>query len=187
MGVALAAAAWQRGARVTLIHGPLEVPIPVGVHAVAVNSTVGMRDAVAHALPTADVLIMAAAPADFAVESVADHKLSKRTDGTPSLALTHTPDILRTTVSSRKPGAVIVGFALETGDLDRKAVHKLAEKQLDLIVGNDATQDGAGFGTDTNIVTIYDKDGGREALPIASKVAVAHTLLDRIATRMVSR
>jgi phosphopantothenoylcysteine decarboxylase / phosphopantothenate---cysteine ligase len=187
MGVALAAAAWKRGAHVTLIHGPLEVALPVGVHTQAVTSTVDMRDAVANALPAADVLIMAAAPADFAAATVAEHKLSKRADGEPTLKLTHTPDILRTTLSQRKPGAMIVGFALETGDLDRKALHKLEEKQLDLIIANDAMQDGAGFGADTNIVTIFDKDGGREALPIASKVDVAHTILDRIAARMVSR
>jgi phosphopantothenoylcysteine decarboxylase / phosphopantothenate---cysteine ligase len=187
MGVALATAAWQRGAHVTLIHGPLEVALPVGVHTQAVTSTVEMRDAVARALPAADVLIMAAAPADFAAATVAEHKLSKRADGAPALPLTHTPDILRTTLAHRKPGAVVVGFALETDDLDRKALHKLAEKQLDLIIGNDASQEGAGFGTDTNIVTIFDKDGGREALPIAAKIDVAHTILDRIAVRMVSR
>jgi phosphopantothenoylcysteine decarboxylase / phosphopantothenate---cysteine ligase len=186
MGVALAAAAWQRGADVTLIHGPLEVPRPVGVAMTSVTTTHQMRDAVAAALPSADVLIMAAAPADYAAATVAPAKLSKR-DGAPllSLALTETPDILRTTRDARRPGAVIVGFALETGDLDAKAARKLAEKELDLIVGNDATQEGAGFGTDTNVVTIYDRDGGREALPLASKAEVAHSILDRIARRLL--
>jgi phosphopantothenoylcysteine decarboxylase / phosphopantothenate---cysteine ligase len=187
MGVALAAAAWQRGADVTLIHGPLEVALPVGVSTHAVTSTVDMRDAVEAALPDADVLIMAAAPADFTPIAVADHKLSKRIDGTPTLALTSTPDILRSTTDYRKPGAIIVGFALETGDLDQKARHKLAEKELDLIVGNDATVDGAGFGTDTNIVTIYDRDGRRDALPLASKTDVAHAILDRIAAQLAVR
>lgn len=187
MGVALAAAAWQRGADVTLIHGPLEVPLPIGVRAVAVTRTEEMRDAVAAALPTADVLIMAAAPADFTPATVATHKLGKRSGDTPTtLDLVQTPDILRTTRDARRPGAVMVGFALETGDLDTKAVAKLREKGLDLIVANDATVEGAGFGGDTNIVTLHDRDGGREALPLLAKHAVADVILDRVASRFAS-
>jgi phosphopantothenoylcysteine decarboxylase/phosphopantothenate--cysteine ligase len=187
MGVALAAAAWQRGADVTLIHGPLDVPLPVGPVAHAVESTSEMHDAVMAALPIADALVMAAAPADFTPMTVAATKLSKRAgDEVRTLALVNTPDILRETTALRPAGAVIVGFALETGDLDAKATAKLVEKGLDLIVANDATVDGAGFGTDTNVVTIHDREGGREETGLASKVEIAHHILDRIAARLVA-
>ena len=141
MGVALAAAAWRRGADVTLIAGPLQVPTPPGVEVVPVVSTGDMHDAVAAALPTADVLVMAAAPADFRPSQVAAQKI-KRGDGAPAIELAPTADILAGTRERRRPGSVIVGFALETTDVEAHARRKLAAKDLDLIVAQ--RRDGAG-------------------------------------------
>jgi phosphopantothenoylcysteine decarboxylase / phosphopantothenate---cysteine ligase len=186
MGVAIAAAAWRRGATVTLVHGPLEVPVPVGVHAVAIESTVQMRDAVAAALLTADALIMAAAPADFAPGDVATQKIKKGA-AAPVLTLAHTPDILLSTRGARKPGAVVMGFALETTDVESHAAEKLVRKGLDFVVANDATEAGAGFGTDTNRVVILDAQGGRESPPLLPKSDVADVLLDRVARALETR
>ncbi len=180
MGVAIAAAAWRRGAQVTLIHGPIAIPVPVGVDAIAVTSTTGMRDAVAAVLPQADALIMAAAPADFRAARIADQKIKKGPHA-PTLALEHTDDILLATRDLRKAGAVIMGFALETANLEANAAGKLERKGLDFIVANDATEDGAGFGTETNRVLILARDGDRETPPLMPKTELADLLLDRIA------
>jgi phosphopantothenoylcysteine decarboxylase/phosphopantothenate--cysteine ligase len=138
-----------------------------------------MARAVEGQLPSADVLIMAAAPADFRPADPAPQKLKKQQHG-KSLALTGTPDILKTTAAARKSGAVIVGFALETQDVIANGREKLAEKQLDMIVANDATEAGAGFGVDTNRVTLVLSDGREEHLPLMSKAAVADAILDRV-------
>lgn len=185
MGMAVAAAAWRRGARVTLVHGAVTVPVPVGVEAVPVETTDDMRDAVADALATADALVMAAAPADFRPRAAAAGKIKKHGDA-PLLALEHTPDILLATRERRRPGAVIVGFALETGDPVVSARDKLARKALDLVVANDATEPGAGFGVDTNRVTLVGADG-EEALPLLSKSAVAEHILDRVTALLERR
>jgi phosphopantothenoylcysteine decarboxylase/phosphopantothenate--cysteine ligase len=179
MGVALAAAAWRRGATVTLVHGPLAVPLPHGVAAVPVETTEEMCEAVRGALVAADVLLMAAAPADFAPAHAADQKL-KKADMAPHLALRATPDILRATRDARRPGTVVVGFALETEHAVRGGRAKLAAKELDLVVVNDATEEGAGFGVDTNRVTLLHADGTEEALPLLTKAAVADEILDRV-------
>jgi phosphopantothenoylcysteine decarboxylase/phosphopantothenate--cysteine ligase len=179
MGVAIAAAAWRRGANVSLIAGPLAVAPPVGVSVTRVETTEQMRDAVADALLAADALIMAAAPADFRASEVASRKI-KKSEGLDSIALAPTPDILRTTRESRRPGAVIVGFALETGDALPQGRAKLAAKELDLVVVNDATEPGAGFAVDTNRVTFVRRDGTAEALDLMSKDAVADAILDRV-------
>ncbi len=180
MGVAIAAAAWRRGAQVTLVHGPIAVPVPVGVQAVAVTTTADMRDAVAMALPRADALIMAAAPADFRPVRIAVDKIKKGAEA-PTITLEHTDDILLTTRAARKVGSVIMGFALETTDVEAQAAAKLQRKGLDFIVANDATEDGAGFGIDTNRVVILSRDGSRETPPLMPKVELADLLLDRIA------
>lgn len=188
MGVAIAAAAWRRGAHVTLVHGPLEIPVPVGVRAIAVESTAVMRDAVAAALPAADALVMAAAPADFRPADVAPEKIKKARDGTaPAIALTHTDDILLTTRGARAPHAIVVGFALETTSVEMHAREKLSRKGLDFIVANDATEAGAGFGTETNRVVILSADGHREALPLMPKTELADLLLDRIVQLRLTR
>jgi phosphopantothenoylcysteine decarboxylase/phosphopantothenate--cysteine ligase len=179
MGVALAAVAWQRGASVTLIHGPLEIPPPVGVRLVAAQTAVQMRDAVGAALEGADVLIMAAAPADFAPAAPPDSKIKK--DPAPgTIALTATPDILVETRSLRPAGCVVIGFALETDAPIAHARAKLDAKGLDAIVVNDAREPGAGFGADTNRVTIVFPDGREDALPLLSKREVADEVLDRV-------
>ena len=178
-GVALAEAAWRRGAEVVLVHGPLSVALPVGALAKPVESTQDMAEAVASEIAAADVLVMAAAPADFRPASVASAKI-KKTGSAPTLALEETPDVLKSTASRRKPGMVAVGFALETDDLEQNAQKKLAAKSLHLIVANSAREAGAGFGHDTNRVTIFAKDGGREELPLLSKRETADAILDRI-------
>jgi phosphopantothenoylcysteine decarboxylase/phosphopantothenate--cysteine ligase len=179
MGVALAAAAWRRGADVALIAGPMKVSAPVGAQVTDVHTTAEMADAVKSALPTADVLIMAAAPADFTPVAPAARKI-KKSGAAPMLELTSTPDILKSTRAARRPGAVVVGFALETDDVLAHGRAKLEAKALDLIVVNDATEPGAGFGGDTNRVTLLDRSGGEQRLELMSKDAVADASLDRV-------
>jgi phosphopantothenoylcysteine decarboxylase/phosphopantothenate--cysteine ligase len=184
MGVAIAAAAWRRGAEVTLVAGPLQVPLPVGVAVRHVSSTEEMRSAVAACIGTADLLVMAAAPADYRPAERAQGKL-KKTGAVRSLELLETPDILAATVSLRRPGMVCVGFALETDDLLANAARKLEKKGLDLVVLNDAMEEGAGFGVDTNRVTFLSRAGGEpERLPLMSKAAVADAILDRAVALM---
>ena len=179
MGVEVAAAAWRRGAGVRLVAGPLSVPLPPGVDVVSVETTEEMAEAVGSALPSADVLIMAAAPADFRPESPAREKIKKRTSPT-RIELANTPDILLSTRKQRKAGSVIVGFALETNDAMNGGREKLAAKGLDLVVVNDATEAGAGFGVETNRVTIISRTGEEEVLPLMSKRDVADAILDRV-------
>ncbi|HEU4989602.1 MAG: bifunctional phosphopantothenoylcysteine decarboxylase/phosphopantothenate--cysteine ligase CoaBC [Gemmatimonadota bacterium] len=179
MGVALAAAAWRRGADVELIAGPMSVPAPVGPRLTPVTTTAHMADAVRHALAHADVLIMAAAPADFTPAQVAGSKIKKGAKA-PTIALEFTADVLASTRDARRPGAVVVGFALETDDVMTHARAKLAAKDLDLIVVNDATEPGAGFGVDTNRVTLVERDGRETKLELMPKPAVADAILDRV-------
>lgn len=179
MGVAIASAAWRRGADVTVIAGHLDVPAPPGADVVHVQSAADMQQAVHASLATADVLIMAAAPADFRVAEVASHKLKKE-GGVPHLDLVPTQDILVSTISARRPGTVVVGFALETDDLVHHARAKLRAKELDLVVANRAGAPGEGFGADTNRVTLIGKGEVVEELPLMSKEDVADRILDRI-------
>jgi phosphopantothenoylcysteine decarboxylase/phosphopantothenate--cysteine ligase len=176
MGVAIAEAAWRRGGDVTLIAGPLAIAPPTDVRVVHVESTEQMHDAVRAELPTTDVLVMAAAPADFRAKA-GKIKKANRPD---SIALENTDDILATTRDARKKGAVIVGFALETDDVIAHAKEKLAAKVLDLIVVNDAREPGAGFGGDTNRVTIISPNGEPAVLPLLSKHDTADAILDRV-------
>ena len=179
MGVAIAAAAWRRGAEVTLIAGPLSITPPLGMRALDVESTSDMANAVRSELSTADVLVMAAAPADFKPTTVADSKI-KKNNRPDALAIVNTPDILKTTRDARRPGSVIVGFALETDDVMAHAAEKLRAKELDLIVVNDAREPGAGFGGDTNRVTLLAPNAEPVALPLMSKAEVADAILDRV-------
>jgi phosphopantothenoylcysteine decarboxylase/phosphopantothenate--cysteine ligase len=187
MGVALAAAAWRRGANVTLVAGPMAVPPPVGVTHVAVQSTTEMRDAVAERLGTADLLVMAAAPADYQPTERAPGKL-KKTGSTRELELRETPDILVSTRDRRRAGTVIVGFALETDDVLANARKKLDGKGLDMVVLNAANEPGAGFGVDTNRVTIVQRGApAPEQLPLLDKRDVADAILDRVEVLMNGR
>jgi phosphopantothenoylcysteine decarboxylase/phosphopantothenate--cysteine ligase len=181
MGAALAEAAWLRGARVTLIAGHMDVPVHAPVARIDVNTVAEMKDAVATALGQADALIMAAAPADFSPASPSAQKMKKAagTDA-PAIALSRAPDILQETIGNRKPGCVVVGFALETENLLTNAKAKLAQKKLDLIVANSASEKGAGFGGDTNRVTILSDRAEPEELPLMLKSEVAGEILDRI-------
>jgi phosphopantothenoylcysteine decarboxylase/phosphopantothenate--cysteine ligase len=183
MGFALAGAAWARGADVLLISGPSSLPAPEGVEFQRVESTADLASAVEAAVPKADVLIMAAAPADYRPAKPAEAKQS-RGQGDVTLALEPTPDVLASTVGHRKPGAVIVGFALETGNAISRAREKLSRKQLDLIVVNDALEPGAGFEVATNRVTLLGRDGSVAELPLASKHEVAHAILDAVEARL---
>ena len=185
MGVAIAEAAWRRGADVSLIAGPMSQAAPVGPRLTAVETTEQMANAVRAALAEADALIMAAAPADFGIANAASRKL-KKSDGVPSLELAPTPDILLTTRDARRAGAVVVGFALETGGAVESARDKLRRKSLDLVVANDATEEGAGFGVDTNRVTFLTPQG-EEALPLLSKHEVADAILDRVEAMLHGR
>jgi phosphopantothenoylcysteine decarboxylase/phosphopantothenate--cysteine ligase len=183
MGYRLAEAAWRRGAEVVLISGPSAERAPEGVTVRRIESTVELERAVAQELPAADVLIMAAAPADYRPREVLAMKRTRQQGGI-EVSLEATRDILLETRSLRKPGAVMVGFALETGDAETKGQAKLGRKGLDLIVINDATEPGAGFEVETNRVTILDRDGGRWAFPLAGKADVAEAILDRVEARL---
>lgn len=183
MGYRLAEAAWLRGAEVTLVSGPSSLPAPIGVRVIRVESTQEMQEVVKRALPTADALVMAAAPADFRPRKVAKAKLP-RADGAAPITVEATPDILITTAGSRKKGSVIVGFALETGEGMERAQAKLDKKKLDLIVLNDALETGAGFEVETNKVTILGKGIAPHALPLLSKREVAEAILDAVEARL---
>jgi phosphopantothenoylcysteine decarboxylase/phosphopantothenate--cysteine ligase len=180
MGFALAAAAWRRGADVTLIAGPTEIPPPPGPALVRADSADAMAGAVRAAIADADVLVMAAAIADFRPAAPAAQKIKKR-DRPDSIRLESAPDVLAGTLDARPPGLVAVGFALETTDGRANAREKLKAKALDLIVLNPANEAGAGFEVDTNRVVLIDRDGGEEELPLMSKDEVADAVLDRAA------
>lgn len=179
MGYAVARAARQRGARVILVSGPVALPPPVGVELVAVESARQMREAVLAHLPEVTVVVKAAAVADYRSTSPAGAKLKKEKLDRLCLELEKNPDILRE-VGAQKGKRLLVGFAAETDDLLANAERKLKEKNLDLIVANDVTEDGAGFNVDTNIVRFLCRDGTVEELPRLSKDEVAHRLLDRV-------
>jgi phosphopantothenoylcysteine decarboxylase/phosphopantothenate--cysteine ligase len=145
-----------------------------------------MADAVAAELPAAAALIMAAAPADFRAATAATSKIKKKS-APSSIDLAPTPDILASTRGARAKNAVIVGFALETDDVLRGGREKLEAKSLDMVVVNDAREAGAGFGVDTNRVTLLAPNGQEEALPLLSKDAVADEILDRVETLLHER
>jgi phosphopantothenoylcysteine decarboxylase/phosphopantothenate--cysteine ligase len=177
MGYRVAEAAWERGADVVLISGPTALPPPIGVALRLIDSTRDLEAAVRAELPAADVLVMAAAPADYRPSSPSDSKRS-RVEGALAIPMEPTEDILGSTRENRKDGSVMVGFALETGDALAKGLAKLERKDLDLIVVNDAMEPGAGFEKDTNRVALLGRDGSRKILPLQSKREVAEAILD---------
>jgi phosphopantothenoylcysteine decarboxylase/phosphopantothenate--cysteine ligase len=196
MGIAIAEEALDRGAAVTLVLGNVSVQPPAGAHVVRAETAAEMQSALRGLTPSEgpafDVLVMAAAVADFRPRSPSDRKMS-RADGM-SLDLEATPDLLaevasRVRATASIPGwlsPVLVGFAAETGSFDRAAA-KLEAKGVDLLVANDVAEPGSGFGTDTNRVTLYAADGPREELPLMSKRKVAELLLDRVVARLAAR
>ena len=180
MGWALAEAARDRGADVVLLAGPTSLaPVP-NVEYVPVVTSEEMRKEVVTRFPGTDVLIMAAAVADFRPSRPARGKVPKGR-GVRMLALEPTTDILKD-LPPRRAGQVVVGFAAETGELVARARGKLIDKALDLIVANDLTEPGAGFGTDTNRATFLDRTGRCDALPLMSKPELAHRILDAVLT-----
>jgi phosphopantothenoylcysteine decarboxylase / phosphopantothenate---cysteine ligase len=180
MGYEIAAAAWRRGAHVQLVSGPSALPVPHGVELVRVESAAQMLDAVRAALAEADALVMAAAVADFRPADAAAQKIKKESGVVPQIVLEGTDDVLRATREARRPGSVVVGFALETTDAVANGRRKLQGKGLDLLVVNDATEPGAGFEVDTNRVVLLRPGAEDEALPLLSKAEVADRILDRV-------
>lgn len=184
MGIALAAEAARRGATVVLVTGPTHQPLPAGVEVVPVRRATDMRDAVMARADTMDVVIMAAAVADYQPARTSGQKIAKSARRL-SLDLEPTPDILRG-LGERRAGLgmarpVLVGFAAETDDVLERARRKLAAKAVDLVVANDVLQPGAGFDVDTNIVTLIGPDS-QDPLPLQSKAATAGAILDRVET-----
>jgi len=179
MGYAIARAARNRGARVVLVSGPVELPAPEKVELVAVTTALEMHAAVMARCESADVIIKAAAVADFRPAARAGDKLKKGGDERLTLELVRNPDILAE-LGARRCRAVLVGFAAETADLSVNAGSKLAAKGADLIVANDVTAPGAGFGCDTNIVRFFEPGGRVTEFPCLPKTEVAGHLLDRV-------
>jgi phosphopantothenoylcysteine decarboxylase/phosphopantothenate--cysteine ligase len=182
MGFAIAEAARDRGAHVTLVCGPVALATPYGVSRIDVRTTDDMASAIGHATNGCDALIMAAAPADFRPAAVADQKI-KRTGATLSVELVPNADI----IGGLNGDFVKVGFAAETEHVAENAAGKIAKKGLDLIAANDVTAPQAGFGHDTNRVTLIGADGVIEELPLLSKYEVGHRILDRVVRILASR
>ena len=178
MGYAIASTAVRRGAKVTLVSGKTSLSYPAGVEAVPVESAADMAAAVKGAADEQDVIIMAAAVADYRPAEVADEKMKKK-DGELSIALERTEDILAWLGAHRRPGLFLCGFSMETEHLLENSRQKLEKKNIDMIVANNLKQEGAGFGTDTNVVTLLTRGETRE-LPLLSKEDVADRLLDHI-------
>jgi phosphopantothenoylcysteine decarboxylase/phosphopantothenate--cysteine ligase len=178
MGYRVAEAARDRGARVILVSGPTALPEPQGVTFVAVRSAEDMQRAVASRAGAATVVVAAAAVSDYRPEHVSPSKL-KKTEGPIRLELVRTPDILKG-LGESKGARLLVGFAAETEDLVANAKRKLETKNLDLIVANDVTAPGAGFGGHTNAVVLLRRDGTRKDVPLSSKREVAERILDEV-------
>ncbi|KNH22736.1 phosphopantothenoylcysteine decarboxylase [Priestia megaterium] len=178
MGYALAEQAAKLGASVTLVTGPTNLEYPKGVQAVQIESAQQMLEAVMQRYHEADVVIKSAAVADYRPKHVFDQKMKKQ-PGAAVLELERTTDILRT-LGEQKEHQLLVGFAAETEQVDEYAQKKLLSKNLDMIVANNVTTEGAGFGTDTNIVTLYKRSGESRKLPILSKHDVATEVLKEV-------
>lgn len=187
MGYAIARAAMGAGAAVALVSGPTSLEPPGGCEFVSVESASEMHDAVERRAKTSDVIVMAAAVADFRPEQSATHKIKKGTRESLEIKLTRTEDIARTLGENKPKDQVLVIFAAETQDLLENAKRKLHEKKADLIVANDVSHEGSGFGTDTNQVTLLYPDGRSEAMPLMSKAAVAQLIVSRIARLRAAR
>jgi phosphopantothenoylcysteine decarboxylase/phosphopantothenate--cysteine ligase len=185
MGYAIARAAHRRGATVTLVTGPTSLPAPDGVETIAVTTAHEMAAALAKSFEKATVLIMAAAVADYRMRRPAAQKV-KKGPRTMALELERNPDIL-SGLAARKGRRTVVGFAAETQRMVDEARRKLREKKLVLIVGNDVTAPGAGFGSDTNVVQLIAADGEEAVLPVLPKDEVADRILDWVAKRRPAR
>jgi phosphopantothenoylcysteine decarboxylase/phosphopantothenate--cysteine ligase len=182
MGHAIARAARRRGAEVVLVTGPTDLPPPPGIRTVAVTTAAEMQRVLETEFRSATVLVMAAAVADYRMRRPAERKVKKR-EASLTLALERTEDILAG-LAARKGRRLVVGFAAETHAVTEEAARKLRDKRLDLIVANDVTAPGAGFGSDTNVVHLLDAEGGTESLPVLPKDEVAGRILDWVVRRL---
>ena len=179
MGYALAEAAARRGAEVTLVSGPVALECPTGVRREFVESTQDLYCAMERLCREQDVIIQAAAPADYRPAHIAGQKIKKADGEALELKLVENPDVAAMVGSKKRPGQVLVAFAAETQNLSENAAKKLDKKNVDFIVGNDVTRPGAGFDVDTNIITIFDRSGATE-LPMMKKAEVADKILDHV-------
>jgi phosphopantothenoylcysteine decarboxylase/phosphopantothenate--cysteine ligase len=184
MGYALAEVARSMGAEVTLVSGPVSLDAPAGVKVIKVESASEMYEAVMDVMDEQHIIIGTAAVADYKPAVYENQKVKKQA-GDSTLELTRTKDILRE-VGKRKTNQILIGFAAETNNLDEYAKKKLVKKNADMIVANNVTHEGAGFGTDTNIVTLYKKDGSFRELPLLSKAEVAKEILKEIESLQVN-
>ena len=178
MGYALAEAALRRGAQVTLVTGPVSLTPPQGAQVEPVHTTEDLLERMLALAPEQDIVIQAAAPADYRAQQIAPQKLKKQGDGALTLTLVPTPDVAKAVGEGKRDGQILVGFAAETETAVENARKKLDSKHLDMIVANDVTQPGAGFDVDTNIATIITHQQA-ESLPIMTKKALADEILTR--------
>lgn len=183
MGYAVAEAAAERGAEVTLISGPVNLSTPSNVKRIDITSSADLYEAVNREFENCDALVMTAAVADFTPAKYADEKIKKGKGEGMTLNLTSTKDILKS-LAGKKGKRVVMGFAAETQNLEANALKKLESKNLDFIAANDVTAPDAGFGVDTNAVSLYDRNGGREDSSNMTKRALADWLLDRLAAKI---
>jgi phosphopantothenoylcysteine decarboxylase/phosphopantothenate--cysteine ligase len=184
MGYAIARAAFNRGAEVTLVSGPTHINFPFGVRRINVQTADEMADAVFDHQSQMDIIIKAAAVADYHVDQPEIHKIKKENNEL-HITLKKNTDILKE-LGKRKQNQILIGFAAETQDLKNNALQKLTKKNLDMIVANMIGQDDSGFQADTNQVMFFFKDGREESIPLSSKDTIAHCLLDRIQSLMDS-
>lgn len=178
MGYALAEAALRRGAQVTLVTGPVSLTPPQGAQVEPVRTTEDLLERMLALAPEQDIVIQAAAPADYRAQQIAPQKLKKQGDGALTLTFVPTPDVAKAVGEEKRDGQILVGFAAETETAVENARKKLDSKHLDMIVANDVTQPGAGFDVDTNIATIITHQQA-ESLPIMTKKALADEILTR--------
>jgi phosphopantothenoylcysteine decarboxylase/phosphopantothenate--cysteine ligase len=186
MGFALATVARDRGGDVTLIHAPTALSPAYGVQSIPVETALQMHDAVMDKISTTDVLLMAAAVADYRPALLAEQKI-KKSEGSRSVELVRNPDILQAVANRREADnrpRLVVGFAAETEDLLENARKKLAGKRLDLMVANDVSATDSGFAVDTNRVTLLNTKGEATPLPLLSKNEVAERIIDVVVTRL---
>ena len=179
MGFALAEAARDRGASVTVVRGAVTAPVPEGIRVVPVESTEDLLEAMKSEVPSADVVIQAAAPADYRPSERSDVKIKKRRGEPLVLSLEETPDVAMAVGQIKRAGQTLIGFAAETDHLVDHALEKLDRKNLDMIVANDVTKPGAGFNVDTNIAVLITR-GNRNERPLQSKRALAEDILDAV-------
>ena len=177
MGYSLAEAASARGAEVILISGPTNLRTPPGVKLIKINTALEMYDSVMDNFKEQNIIIKSASVSDYRPEAISEHKI-KKNKGNMNLTLVKNPDILYE-LGKIKGDRMLIGFAAESDNIVKNAKDKMLGKNLDFIVANDITEEGAGFGTDTNIVTIVDIDGKIEKIEKSSKVDIAHRILDK--------